>query len=73
MPLLQILGSMTSPLWRALLRYAVRRKQAELSSGVVRNNSFWDRLVFNRIQVRGRPSRRLWGGTASRVSSSRRL
>uniref|UniRef100_A0A8C5A105 Long-chain-fatty-acid--CoA ligase n=1 Tax=Gadus morhua TaxID=8049 RepID=A0A8C5A105_GADMO len=47
----KILGSMTSPLWRALLRYAVRRKQAELSSGVVRNNSFWDRLVFNRIQA----------------------
>uniref|UniRef100_A0AAQ5ZLL9 Arachidonate--CoA ligase n=1 Tax=Amphiprion ocellaris TaxID=80972 RepID=A0AAQ5ZLL9_AMPOC len=25
-------------------------KQAELSSGVVRNNSLWDKLVFNRIQ-----------------------
>ncbi|KAF3850744.1 hypothetical protein F7725_012516 [Dissostichus mawsoni] len=46
-----ILGSVTSPLRRALLHYAVRRKQAELSSGVVRNNSLWDRLVFNRIQA----------------------
>lgn len=42
---------MNSPLRRALLHYAVRRKQAELSSGVVRNNSLWDKLVFNRIQV----------------------
>uniref|UniRef100_A0A4W5MQL1 Arachidonate--CoA ligase n=1 Tax=Hucho hucho TaxID=62062 RepID=A0A4W5MQL1_9TELE len=47
----KILGSMTSPLRRAVLHYAVRRKQAELSSGVVRNNSLWDRLVFNRIQA----------------------
>ncbi|KAK1892887.1 Long-chain-fatty-acid--CoA ligase 1 [Dissostichus eleginoides] len=47
----KILGSVTSPLRRALLHYAVRRKQAELSSGVVRNNSLWDRLVFNRIQA----------------------
>ncbi|CAL8247664.1 unnamed protein product [Merluccius merluccius] len=47
----KILGSMTSPMWRALLHYAVRRKQAELSSGVVRNNSLWDKLVFNRIQA----------------------
>ncbi|KAJ3603846.1 hypothetical protein NHX12_028587 [Muraenolepis orangiensis] len=47
----KILGSVSSPLQRALLHYAVRRKQAELSSGVVRNNSFWDKLVFNRIQA----------------------
>ncbi|XP_043103110.1 long-chain-fatty-acid--CoA ligase 1 [Puntigrus tetrazona] len=47
----KILGSVTSPLKRALLHYAVRRKQAELSSGVVRNNSLWDRLIFNKIQA----------------------
>uniref|UniRef100_A0A673JVU4 Arachidonate--CoA ligase n=1 Tax=Sinocyclocheilus rhinocerous TaxID=307959 RepID=A0A673JVU4_9TELE len=47
----KILGSVTSPLRRALLHYAVRRKQAELSSGVVRNNSMWDRLIFNKIQA----------------------
>uniref|UniRef100_A0A8C0YIH4 Arachidonate--CoA ligase n=1 Tax=Cyprinus carpio carpio TaxID=630221 RepID=A0A8C0YIH4_CYPCA len=34
-----------------ILHYAVRRKQAELSSGVVRNNSLWDRLIFNKIQA----------------------
>ena len=38
-----------------MLHYAVRRKQAELSSGVVRNNSLWDLLVFNKIQVISRP------------------
>ncbi|XP_028850997.1 long-chain-fatty-acid--CoA ligase 6-like [Denticeps clupeoides] len=47
----KILGSVTSPLRRAVLRYAVRRKQAELNSGVVRNDSLWDRLVFNKIQA----------------------
>uniref|UniRef100_A0AAR2KEX5 Arachidonate--CoA ligase n=1 Tax=Pygocentrus nattereri TaxID=42514 RepID=A0AAR2KEX5_PYGNA len=47
----KILGSVTSPLRRAILHYAVRRKQAELSSGIVRNNSVWDRLVFNKIQA----------------------
>ncbi|KAG7281283.1 hypothetical protein CRUP_030966 [Coryphaenoides rupestris] len=47
----KILGSVGSPLRRAVLQYAVRRKQAELSSGVVRNNSLWDRLLFNRIQA----------------------
>ncbi|XP_077570877.1 long-chain-fatty-acid--CoA ligase 1 [Stigmatopora nigra] len=47
----KILGSVRSPLKRALLHYAVRRKQAELSGGVVRNNSLWDKLVFNRIQA----------------------
>uniref|UniRef100_A0A8C2FLB7 Arachidonate--CoA ligase n=1 Tax=Cyprinus carpio TaxID=7962 RepID=A0A8C2FLB7_CYPCA len=47
----KILGSVTSPLRRAILHYAVRRKQAELGSGVVRNNSLWDRLIFNKIQA----------------------
>lgn len=43
---------MTSVLRRAVLHYAVSRKQAELSSGIVRNDSVWDRLVFGKIQVR---------------------
>ncbi|KAI2661319.1 Long-chain-fatty-acid--CoA ligase 6 [Labeo rohita] len=47
----KILGSVTSPLRRVILHYAIRRKQAELSSGVVRNNSLWDRLIFNKIQA----------------------
>lgn len=48
----KILGSVTSPLQRALLHYAVGRKQAELCRGIVRNNSLWDKLVFKKIQVR---------------------
>ncbi|KAM4579142.1 long-chain-fatty-acid--CoA ligase 1 [Fundulus diaphanus] len=47
----KILGSVTSPFRRALLHYAVRRKQAELCRGIVRNNSLWDKLVFSRIQA----------------------
>ncbi|MBN3297891.1 long-chain-fatty-acid--CoA ligase 6 [Amia ocellicauda] len=47
----KIMGSVGSPLRRAVLLYAVKRKQAELSSGVVRNNSFWDKLVFSNIQA----------------------
>ncbi|XP_063051820.1 long-chain-fatty-acid--CoA ligase 6 [Engraulis encrasicolus] len=47
----KIMGAVTSPFKRAVLQYCVRRKQAELSSGVVRNNSLWDKLVFNKIQA----------------------
>uniref|UniRef100_A0A8C6UWH3 Arachidonate--CoA ligase n=1 Tax=Neogobius melanostomus TaxID=47308 RepID=A0A8C6UWH3_9GOBI len=47
----KILGSVTSPLRRTLLNFAVRRKQAELRSGVVRNDSLWDKLVFKKIQA----------------------
>ncbi|XP_008334994.1 long-chain-fatty-acid--CoA ligase 1 [Cynoglossus semilaevis] len=47
----KILGSVSSPFKRALLHYAVRRKQAELRSGIVRNNSLWDKLVFRKIQA----------------------
>lgn len=47
----KIQGSVTSPLRRTLLNFAVRRKQAELSSGVVRNDSLWDKLVFKKIQA----------------------
>ncbi|KAK7934162.1 hypothetical protein WMY93_005058 [Mugilogobius chulae] len=47
----KIQGSVTSPLRRALLNYAVKRKLAELSSGFVRNNTLWDKLVFKKIQA----------------------
>ncbi|KAJ0019436.1 hypothetical protein NQD34_007005 [Periophthalmus magnuspinnatus] len=47
----KVQGSVTSPLRRALLNYAVRKKLAELSSGIVRNNSLWDILVFKKIQA----------------------
>ncbi|XP_028312341.1 long-chain-fatty-acid--CoA ligase 1 isoform X1 [Gouania willdenowi] len=47
----KILSSVNSPFRRALLHFAVRRKQAELSAGIVRNNSLWDKLVFRKIQA----------------------
>uniref|UniRef100_A0A8C7ZP01 Long-chain-fatty-acid--CoA ligase n=2 Tax=Oryzias sinensis TaxID=183150 RepID=A0A8C7ZP01_9TELE len=47
----KILASTKSPLRRALLHFAVQRKQAELSRGIVRNNSLWDKLIFNKIQA----------------------
>lgn len=47
----KIQGSVTTTLRRTLLNFAVRRKQAELSSGVVRNDSLWDKLVFKKIQA----------------------
>uniref|UniRef100_A0A1A8S358 Long-chain-fatty-acid--CoA ligase n=1 Tax=Nothobranchius rachovii TaxID=451742 RepID=A0A1A8S358_9TELE len=47
----KIQGSVSSPFKRLLLNYAVRRKQAELRDGIVRNNSLWDKLVFNKIQA----------------------
>uniref|UniRef100_A0A672J565 Arachidonate--CoA ligase n=1 Tax=Salarias fasciatus TaxID=181472 RepID=A0A672J565_SALFA len=48
----QIMASVTSPFRRAVLHFAVRRKQAELNSGIVRNNTLWDMLVFNKIQAK---------------------
>ncbi|XP_036052448.1 long-chain-fatty-acid--CoA ligase 6 isoform X4 [Onychomys torridus] len=36
---------------RWLLEFAARRKQAEVRSGVIRNNSIWDELFFSKIQA----------------------
>uniref|UniRef100_A0A8C0WLK9 Long-chain-fatty-acid--CoA ligase n=1 Tax=Castor canadensis TaxID=51338 RepID=A0A8C0WLK9_CASCN len=35
---------------RWLLDFASKRKEAELRSGVIRNNSLWDKLIFHKIQ-----------------------
>lgn len=34
-----------------MLDFASKRKEAELKSGIVRNNSFWDKIIFRKIQV----------------------
>lgn len=39
-----------TPLKRLLLDFAAKRKEAELRSCIVRNNSLWDKLVFSKIQ-----------------------
>ncbi|XP_038182364.1 long-chain-fatty-acid--CoA ligase 6 isoform X1 [Arvicola amphibius] len=36
---------------RWLLEFAAKRKQAEVQSGIIRNNSIWDDLFFNKIQA----------------------
>ncbi|MEJ1272933.1 hypothetical protein NN561_003792 [Cricetulus griseus] len=36
---------------RWLLEFAAKRKQAEVRSGIIRNNSIWDELFFNKIQI----------------------
>ncbi|XP_055458772.1 long-chain-fatty-acid--CoA ligase 6 isoform X4 [Psammomys obesus] len=36
---------------RWLLEFAAKRKQAEVQSGIIRNNSIWDELFFNKIQA----------------------
>ncbi|KAM6972149.1 long-chain-fatty-acid--CoA ligase 1a isoform 1-T1 [Aplochiton taeniatus] len=46
----KIFGQANTPLKRWLLDFAFRRKEAELRSGVVRTDSFWDKLIFKKVQ-----------------------
>uniref|UniRef100_A0A8C9UUM8 long-chain-fatty-acid--CoA ligase n=1 Tax=Spermophilus dauricus TaxID=99837 RepID=A0A8C9UUM8_SPEDA len=46
-----IFSQADTPLKRWLLEFAARRKQAEVRSGIIRNNSIWDELFFNKIQA----------------------
>uniref|UniRef100_A0A452UBZ2 Arachidonate--CoA ligase n=1 Tax=Ursus maritimus TaxID=29073 RepID=A0A452UBZ2_URSMA len=45
-----IFGQANTTLKRWLLDFASKRKEAELRSGIIRNNSLWDRLIFHKIQ-----------------------
>ncbi|NWV84025.1 ACSL1 ligase, partial [Dasyornis broadbenti] len=49
--LLKIFGQADTSLKRWLLDFASKRKEAELRSGIVRNNSFWDKVIFRKIQA----------------------
>ncbi|NXO77439.1 ACSL1 ligase, partial [Sitta europaea] len=46
-----IFGQADTSLKRWLLDFASKRKEAELRSGIVRNNSFWDKVIFRKIQA----------------------
>ncbi|XP_077925950.1 long-chain-fatty-acid--CoA ligase 1 isoform X5 [Halichoerus grypus] len=46
----RIFGQANTTLKRWLLDFASKRKEAELRSGIIRNNSLWDRLIFHKIQ-----------------------
>ncbi|RXM30826.1 Long-chain-fatty-acid--CoA ligase 1 [Acipenser ruthenus] len=49
--LVQIFGQANTPLKRWLLDFATKRKEAELKSGIVRNDSVWDKLIFSKVQA----------------------
>ncbi|XP_070090525.1 long-chain-fatty-acid--CoA ligase 6 isoform X7 [Equus caballus] len=40
-----------TPVKRWFLEFAAKRKQAEVQSGIIRNDSIWDELFFNKIQA----------------------
>lgn len=47
----QIFSQANTPLKRWLLNFAAKRKGAEVSAGVIRSDSFWDKVFFSKIQV----------------------
>ncbi|XP_072883824.1 LOW QUALITY PROTEIN: long-chain-fatty-acid--CoA ligase 5 [Hemitrygon akajei] len=40
-----------SPFKKWLLSIAISRKQAEISRGIIRNDSVWDKLIFSKVQA----------------------
>ncbi|XP_064367110.1 long-chain-fatty-acid--CoA ligase 1 isoform X2 [Dromaius novaehollandiae] len=47
----KIFGQANTSLKRWMLDFASKRKEAELRSGIIRNNSFWDKFIFHKIQA----------------------
>ncbi|XP_056658937.1 long-chain-fatty-acid--CoA ligase 1 isoform X4 [Monodelphis domestica] len=47
----KIFGQANTTMKRWILDFASKRKEAELRSGIIRNNSLWDRIIFNKIQA----------------------
>ncbi|KAF1526918.1 Long-chain-fatty-acid--CoA ligase 6, partial [Aptenodytes patagonicus] len=48
----KIFSQADTSLKRWILEFAARRKKAEVRNGIIRNDSLWDKLFFNKIQVR---------------------
>lgn len=48
---LQIFSQANSPWKHWLLNFAAKRKGAEVSCGIIRNDSIWDKIFFSKIQV----------------------
>uniref|UniRef100_A0AAQ4S9I7 Arachidonate--CoA ligase n=1 Tax=Gasterosteus aculeatus aculeatus TaxID=481459 RepID=A0AAQ4S9I7_GASAC len=46
-----IFSQANTPLKRWLLNFAARRKGAEVSSGIIRSDSVWDKIFFSKIQA----------------------
>ncbi|XP_075399223.1 long-chain-fatty-acid--CoA ligase 6 isoform X6 [Tenrec ecaudatus] len=47
----KIFSQANTPLKRWVLEFVAKRKQAEVRSGIIRNDSIWDELFFNKIQA----------------------
>ncbi|XP_022068492.1 long-chain-fatty-acid--CoA ligase 1-like [Acanthochromis polyacanthus] len=47
----KIFGQANTSVKRWLLGFAYRRKQAEVMKGIIRRDSIWDRLIFNKVQA----------------------
>uniref|UniRef100_A0A3Q3DVE3 Long-chain-fatty-acid--CoA ligase n=1 Tax=Hippocampus comes TaxID=109280 RepID=A0A3Q3DVE3_HIPCM len=47
----KIFSQANSPLKRWLLNFAAKRKGAEVSSGIIRSDSVWDKIFFSKIQL----------------------
>ncbi|XP_072318579.1 long-chain-fatty-acid--CoA ligase 1a isoform X3 [Eucyclogobius newberryi] len=47
----KIFSQANTPMKRWLLDFAFRRKETELRNGVVRQDSFWDKLIFKKVQA----------------------
>lgn len=47
----QIFSQADTSLKRWILEFAANRKKAEVRNGIIRNDSLWDKLFFNKIQV----------------------
>ncbi|XP_034033876.1 long-chain-fatty-acid--CoA ligase 6 [Thalassophryne amazonica] len=47
----KIFSQANTPLKRRLLNFAAKRKSAELSSGIIRSDSIWDKIFFSKIQA----------------------
>ncbi|NWR68845.1 ACSL1 ligase, partial [Centropus unirufus] len=65
-----IFGQADTSLKRWLLDFASKRKEAELRSGIVRNNSLWDKVIFRKIQASLGGKVRLMVTGAAPVSAS---
>nr|XP_057919732.1 long-chain-fatty-acid--CoA ligase 1-like [Doryrhamphus excisus] len=47
----KIFRQANTPMKRWLLDFAYRKKEEEMSKGLMRRDSIWDRLVFNKVQA----------------------
>lgn len=47
----QVQSGAATPFKKWLLNFAVDRKYAEVRDGIIRKNSVWDKLIFNKVQV----------------------